>query len=158
MPVSLLFFDIDHFKRVNDEEGGHAVGDEALVAVAEITKAVVEGKGTAFRYAGDEFIVLLPNHTTDEAVAVAERLRRAVNTSALTSRSLTLSLSIGIAVAPEHARDLAGLKAAADKALYDAKRLGRNLVRVIGEDVPQLASRILQRRQPDPSVLTDSTT
>jgi diguanylate cyclase (GGDEF)-like protein len=155
-PVALLFFDIDHFKKVNDEHGGHAIGDEALISVATVANACVAGKGTVFRYAGDEFIIVLPNHSTDEAIAVGERLRRAVHGTPITSQSLSLSLSIGIAISPDHGQDLATLQHAADQALYDAKELGRNLVRVFGEERPARVNRLPARRQPDASGLSHS--
>jgi diguanylate cyclase (GGDEF)-like protein len=98
--------------------------------------ACVKGKGQAFRTGGDEFVLLLANHTLQEGLAVAERLRREVNTSPRTSRGLTLSVSVGVASYPDHGDSLLGLLKAADTALYDAKRLNRNLVRYFGEPEP----------------------
>ena len=135
-PLALLVFDVDKFKSVNDEHGGHATGDEALAAIAETSATCSRGTGVAYRLGGDEFAIILPNHTTQEAVAAAERIRRRVNENRLTSRNLKLSLSIGVAEFPVHARDVAGLKDSADRAAYDAKNLGRNLVRVFGEPPP----------------------
>jgi diguanylate cyclase len=135
-PLSLIAFDIDEFKSVNDDHGGHATGDEALIAVARIADACVRGKGTAYRLSGDEFVVILPNYTAEEALAVAERIRRTVNERRLTSRDLTLGVSVGVAELPTHAADVAALKKAADAAAYAAKRLGRNLVRVADEPIP----------------------
>lgn len=135
-PLSLIAFDIDDFKSVNDDHGGHGTGDEALIAVARIADRCVRGKGTAYRLSGDEFVVILPNYTAQEARALAERIRRTVNERRLTSRDLTLGVSVGVAELPTHATDVAALKTAADAAAYDAKRLGRNLVRVAGEGLP----------------------
>lgn len=135
-PLALVAFDIDKFKSVNDDHGGHQTGDEALIAVAQIAAGCARGKGTAYRLGGDEFTVLLPNHTAQEAVAVAERIRQTVSEKPMTSRSLTVTLSIGVAVVPEHAKDGGALKKAADAALYDAKHHGKNLVRVFGEPPP----------------------
>jgi diguanylate cyclase (GGDEF)-like protein len=129
-PLALVRIDVDHFKRVNDEHGGHAIGDEALVAIARILEACVRGKGEAYRVGGDEFTVLLPNHTTPEAAAVSERMRGSVRGKPITTRSLTVSVSVGVAVYPEHAMAAAALERAADAAAYDAKNRGRNLVRV----------------------------
>jgi diguanylate cyclase (GGDEF)-like protein len=155
-PLALLMFDIDKFKNVNDEHGGHATGDEALVAIAEIAARCTSRKGSCYRMAGDEFAVILPNHTTQEALAVGERIRGSVNTARVTSHKLTLSLSIGVAECPAHAKDAASLKESADKAAYDAKDLGRNLVRVFGEPPPVAAGpREPDRREPTPSGLTD---
>jgi diguanylate cyclase (GGDEF)-like protein len=157
VPLALLAFDIDKFKSVNDEHGGHATGDEALVAVAEITSGIVRGKGTAYRLGGDEFTVLLPNHSRNEAIAVAERIRETVNARALTSRKLRLSLSVGVAVFPEHASELAAFKKAGDDAAYDAKNIGRNLVRVFGEPPPTARGpREPERKEPTPGLLTDA--
>jgi diguanylate cyclase (GGDEF)-like protein len=77
-PLALVAFDIDSFKSVNDDHGGHATGDAALIEVAKLADACVRGKGTAYRLSGDEFVMILPNHAAHEAVAVAERLRRTV--------------------------------------------------------------------------------
>jgi diguanylate cyclase (GGDEF)-like protein len=131
-PFALVWFDIDKFKDVNDQHGGHLIGDEALRGVADVAAAVVKGKGRAYRFGGDEFALVLPNHIDQEALAVAQRLRTRVAATPLTHRSLMLTLSIGIGLFPDHGRDGAALIAAADKALYHAKHLGRDLVRVFG--------------------------
>ena len=132
-PLALVRIDVDHFKRVNDDHGGHAVGDEALIAIAQVLAACVRGKGEAYRVGGDEFALVLPNHTAPEAAAVSERVRGAVHAKPITSRALTVSISAGIAVYPDHAADASGLEIAADTAAYDAKRRGRNMVRVSGQ-------------------------
>jgi|SRR5687768_1451063 len=132
-PLALVRIDVDHFKRVNDEHGGHAVGDEALIAIAQVLATCVRGKGEAYRVGGDEFAIVLPNHTTPEAVAVTERVREAVHARPITSRALTVSVSAGVAVYPDHAADAATLEIAADTAAYDAKRRGRNLVSASGQ-------------------------
>lgn len=132
-PLSLVRIDVDRFKLVNDEHGGHATGDEALVTIADILAQCVRGKGEAYRPSGDEFVLVLPNHIATEAAAVAERIRHTVHAKPITSRSLTLSVSVGVAVFPTHATDLPALERAADEACYEAKRSGRNLVRVFGE-------------------------
>lgn len=157
MPVALLVFDIDRFKSVNDDNGGHATGDEALKEVAARIKACCERKGVCYRIGGDEFSVMLPNHTTDEAIAVAERIRRSINESPMTSRGLTISVSIGVAVTGVHASDLDSLKHAADAAAYEAKSLGRNLVRFSGEPPPSSETKLTpQRKQPQPGGLSEA--
>ena len=155
-PVALVTFDIDHFKNVNDDHGGHATGDEALVGVAKLSKLCVGGKGRAYRLGGDEFALILPNHSTNEAVAVAERLRSTVEHTPLTSHVLRLSLSIGVAEYPTHGDTIKLVSERADAAVYDAKRLGRNLVRAYGEPAPEVpqAPREPERRQPVPGGLT----
>lgn len=155
-PLALVRIDVDHFKRVNDEHGGHAVGDEALVAIAGVLNACVRGKGDAYRVGGDEFVLLLPNHTADEATSVAERVRLAVHARPVTSRSLVLSVSVGVATYPDHASDAVALEHAADTASYDAKNRGRNLVRVFGEPEPATTGvRVVQRKHPEPAGLAD---
>lgn len=146
-PLCLVLFDLDHFKDVNDKHGGHATGDEALLSVAEIALACTRGKGQAFRIGGDEFVLLLPNHTLQEGLAVAERLRREINSTPRTTRQLTLSVSVGVAAMPLHGTDLDAIKKAADAALYDAKERHRNVVRYYGEqDPPPPAGREPERR------------
>ena len=133
-PLALVRIDVDHFKRVNDDHGGHAVGDEALAAIAQVLAACVRGKGEAYRVGGDEFALLLPNHTAAEAMAVSERVRGTVHAKPITSRALTVSISAGVAVYPDHAANASALEVAADTAAYDAKKRGRNLVRVSGQE------------------------
>jgi diguanylate cyclase (GGDEF)-like protein len=128
-PLSLLAVDIDHFKHVNDEFG-HAGGDEALrLVVALMQETLAEGQILS-RIGGEEFAVLLPGADEAEAAATAERLRRHLEHSSIDveGRKLSLKLSAGVAtVGPEH-RTLATLLRAADRALYAAKRAGRNRV------------------------------
>jgi diguanylate cyclase (GGDEF)-like protein len=153
--LCLALFDIDHFKDVNDKKGGHAVGDEALKSIAEVASRSAKGKGSAFRWGGDEFVILLPNHELDEALPVAERFRRDVHSTPHTSQQLTLSVSVGVAEWPTHGATLDELEKAADRALYDAKKRGRNLVRFFGEPEPMTAPRELGRKQPQPGALSD---
>ncbi len=138
--LCFILFDIDHFKDVNDNYGGHTTGDEALISIAEVARACVRGKGSAFRFGGDEFVLLLPNHTLQEGLAVAERFRREVKESPRTSRKLTLSVSVGVAVYPANGTEFGALQKAADEALYDAKKRGRNLVRYYGEPEPPVVT------------------
>ena len=155
-PLALARLDVDHFKRVNDDHGDHAIGDQALIGIAKIAAGSAQGKGIAYRVGGDEFCLLLPNHTASEAVAVTERLRRTVNETPLTDASLKLSLSIGVAVFPGHGDSAEAFQKAADSAAYDAKNRGRNLVRVFGEpEPPTPGPREPERRQPEPGGLTD---
>ena len=152
-PAALVLADIDHFKKVNDNHG-HPAGDAALKELAGRLQHVIEGKGTVYRYGGEEFAAILPNHTGDEAVAVAERARRAVE--ALTVRSLSVTSSYGVAVVPLHASSPDQWLDAADRALYDAKGLGRNSVRLSGEPPPE-SDRVRKpvRRRADPGTLSD---
>jgi diguanylate cyclase (GGDEF)-like protein len=156
VPLCVVIFDIDKFKSVNDDHGGHVTGDEALVSVAGAAQVCVAGKGSSFRFGGDEFMLLLPNHTVEEGVAVAERLRRTVAASPRTSKNLMLTLSLGVAQWPAHGGDFEALSKAADRAMYDAKNRGRNLVRYYGEPEPIVAGNVREpeRRQPEPGLLT----
>jgi diguanylate cyclase (GGDEF)-like protein len=141
--------DIDHFKKVNDTHG-HQVGDKILMETSKLLEDRVEGKGTAYRYGGEELAVLLKNYTSEEAAALAE-VFRADTEKAQFSDGIHISVSIGIASLPSHARDSGELLKAADDALYQAKRLGRNLVRVSGEpEVRPPGPRTPVRRQPAP--------
>jgi len=128
-PLSLLAVDIDHFKHVNDEFG-HEGGDEALrVVVALLRESLHEGQILS-RIGGEEFAVLLPGVDESEASAIAERLRRHLEHSAVhvDGRQLFLQISIGVAALSSQTETLSTLLRAADRALYAAKRDGRNRV------------------------------
>jgi diguanylate cyclase (GGDEF)-like protein len=126
--VGILMVDIDHFKRINDRHG-HDVGDAVLRAVAgAIAGAVREGDVPA-RFGGEEFAVLLRRPTRRVAVEVGERIRAAV--AALDLRAIgpgSASVSVGVAVQADPAESIADLLARADRALYRAKRAGRDRV------------------------------
>lgn len=145
--------DIDHFKAVNDTHG-HAAGDLVLKGVARIIRSVVEGKGEAYRYGGEEMMTLLPNHSKEEALAVAERIRRTLESHE--EQGIRVTASFGVATVGEHGNDAASLLKAADTALYDAKKRGRNLVRFFGEPEPVFPERIREpeRKAPVPGGLT----
>jgi diguanylate cyclase (GGDEF)-like protein len=129
--VSMLTFDVDHFKRVNDAHG-HPVGDEVLRQLASRTLATLRPDDMIARYGGEEFVVLMMDTDTASAHASAERLRLAVAQSAfeIGGLSLSLTVSVGLAHSQVTGHDLATLVAAADVALYEAKRAGRNCTRV----------------------------
>jgi diguanylate cyclase (GGDEF)-like protein len=132
-PLSVVMADIDHFKKVNDTHG-HQAGDGVLATVAGCIASVVRSKGECFRYGGEEFLLLLPNHSLDEAIALSERARLAVESG--TAQGTAVTASFGIACLPQHGNSPEALVRAADEALYDAKRLGRNVVRIHGEPDP----------------------
>jgi diguanylate cyclase (GGDEF)-like protein/PAS domain S-box-containing protein len=124
---SLLLFDIDHFKRVNDTYG-HPVGDEVIRHVAAVMQACAPRGARLFRYGGEELVVVLPGADGCEACDVADQLRASIAASAVERHQLVVTVSVGIATMPEHASDSGALFASADEALYRAKRGGRNRV------------------------------
>jgi diguanylate cyclase (GGDEF)-like protein len=146
--------DIDHFKLFNDTHG-HPIGDEVLVGVSKIVADRAMMKGRAYRYGGEEITLLLPNYTADEGVALAETIRRQIEQSELSGKRLKVTASLGLAASPEHAKIAGDLLKAADAAMYEAKRLGRNLVRVFGEHVPAEPQRAPARKSPAPGALSD---
>ena len=129
-PVSLAIVDLDHFKRVNDTHG-HPAGDALLKAVvATVQQAVRPGDGV-YRFGGEEFCVLFPDTTGDEARDVAERVREAIASNPFdvgAAEPLPATASIGVASTTRGRADAAELLARADAALYAAKEGGRNRV------------------------------
>lgn len=133
-PMSLMLLDIDRFKKVNDTYG-HSCGDEILRQVAQIAASVAGPEYTAARYGGEEFIILLPNISSDDAVAIAEKIRTTVQNKVFpcdcdnNTVHLSITVSIGVTtynynteLLPDHIIDQA------DNALYAAKEAGRNRV------------------------------
>jgi diguanylate cyclase (GGDEF)-like protein len=122
-PLSLIMFDIDHFKQFNDTYG-HPVGDEVIKMVARTIRGVVRRTDIAFRYGGEEFCVLLPETAAENAMHLAQRLRAKVESNrAVRNLSVTISLGVTGLRGRESAESLVGR---ADKALYSAKSEGRN--------------------------------
>ncbi|MGI9624820.1 MAG: diguanylate cyclase [Acidimicrobiales bacterium] len=129
-PIAFAMVDVDHFKQFNDTHG-HAAGDMALRDVAETIAGNVRDEDVVYRYGGEEFSVLLPNTSTDDAMDVAERVRAAVERACISgpggTRSGTLTVSVG--VAEFTGVGISEMTACADKALYQAKQSGRNRVK-----------------------------
>ena len=134
-PLSLLFIDIDHFKRFNDTYG-HQVGDQVLRLVAKTLTDCVKGRDTTARYGGEEFVIILPQTRVTDAMRVAEQIRNTMMRHRIVSKSSreeygTITLSIGVGgYRPGEPVD--EVLQRADAALYQAKRSGRN--RVCSED------------------------
>lgn len=126
-PLSALMVDLDHFKRVNDEHG-HLKGDEVLRALSRTLVENVRRLDTVGRYGGEEFVVLLPDSSKAQAVGVAEKLRAAVQEMTGPLPGVRLTVSIGVATLPDDAVSGDALLDAADRALFTAKRAGRNRV------------------------------
>lgn len=124
--LAVLFFDLDHFKNINDNLG-HRIGDELLITLAQRLQSVLRDEDTVSRLGGDEFIFVLPNTDIDDAAHVAEKLLYVVSQPYhLDNHELTITTSIGIAMYPEDGADFDTLIKAADVAMYRAKQAGRN--------------------------------
>jgi diguanylate cyclase (GGDEF)-like protein len=124
-PLTLLLMDMDNFKQINDVYG-HMAGDKFLGMVGQAIARQIRSSDIGARYGGDEFVVILPNTTAEEARVTAEKLEAAVaSTAALTSMdsSLRLGMSVGIATCPEDSKAPGELLQVADSRLYDVKAL-----------------------------------
>ncbi len=130
-PLSVLFVDLDRFKLINDRHG-HAAGDQCLRAVAGALAGALEEGDIFGRYGGEEFVVILPGRTGAAARQVGERLRAAVERQVTDweGQPLRLTVSVGVATRLDGDRSPQALIERADKALYAAKRAGRNCVHV----------------------------
>lgn len=124
--TTMLAIDVDGFKQINDRYG-HAAGDTALVAIAEIFRTVLRRSDVCGRLGGDEFAILLPNTPPEAAVGVAEKLLRSVQDESITFANVNFDLTISIGVASGE-RDVEALVALADNAMYEAKRRGKNQI------------------------------
>jgi len=136
--VAALFFDLDDFKLVNDAHG-HLVGSHVLMEMATIILSSVRDTDVVARYGGDEFVVILPESSVEQAAFVAERVRRKIERNTFTGgRSLLLQLtaSFGVATFPAHAQSPQQLVANADAAMYEAKAAGKNCIRFADDDSP----------------------
>ena len=130
-PMSFLMIDIDHFKLVNDAFG-HALGDAVLVEVAEVLREHMRAGDTAYRYGGEEFAILARETDGIGGRVIAERLRKAIEARYAVKRDddVAVTISVGLVTIDSEVDDAATLVGAADRALYEAKRAGRNCVRV----------------------------
>ena len=140
-PVSAVMFDVDHFKRYNDLHG-HDAGDAVLRALGTLVQSHIRAGDVACRFGGEEFLLLQPGLSAEDALVRAESLRHAVSGLALTNHGVglgSITVSLGIATYPKHALDRTTLIKRADEALYRAKQAGRN--RVVGAEKPKEAER-----------------
>ena len=136
--ASLLVIDVDHFKLINDSFG-HQRGDEVLRSVAQTLRRWLPSGAHLARYGGDEFLVLLPGTGGTEAAEIGELLRAAVHGIPMAlghATPIAMTVSVGVATAPEHGVDIDALFGSADRALYDAKRQGRDMVARAGSAMP----------------------
>jgi diguanylate cyclase (GGDEF)-like protein len=132
-PLAALLLDLDHFKKINDTYG-HGTGDEVLAAVGEVLRATLRESDFAGRLGGEEFLVLLPATDKDGALLCAEKIREAIEKILIAAVERSITVSIGVAVLPDHAADAESLERSADRALYTAKANGRNRVEIAGND------------------------
>ncbi len=130
MPLTALVFDIDFFKKFNDTYG-HLIGDHVLTSVGQAIKNLCRVSDLAFRYGGEEFVVLLPNTNLEDALICAERVRSGIEKMEVNidGKGLKITVSIGISGCPELTKDSEELIKTADIALYAAKQDGRNNVK-----------------------------
>jgi diguanylate cyclase (GGDEF)-like protein len=124
-PMSFMMLDVDHFKTYNDTFG-HPAGDEALKLVGNVIRDTLRGADVAARFGGEEFAILLPQTTSDEARTIADRIRSNIENAKFPHRAVTVS--IGVASCSAELCVDADLVSAADQALYEAKGQGRNRV------------------------------
>jgi diguanylate cyclase (GGDEF)-like protein len=146
-PMSLVMMDLDHFKRLNDEHG-HLLGDQVLREVSKEIGGVLRSTDTAYRYGGEELVVLLRETGLEHAAGAAERLREAIAGVRMADHpGITVTGSAGVAARHSVMSHYTALVDVADKALYEAKRLGRDQV-VVGNG-PSMVGETLFHGEPD---------
>jgi diguanylate cyclase (GGDEF)-like protein len=142
--MSCLMIDIDDFKKYNDRNG-HQAGDVALKITAHSLKAVLRSADIACRYGGEEFCILLPQTSVTEAGVIAERMRQKVTETdypyGKSQPMGTVSISIGISTFARHIDTAESVIAAADRALYNAKRQGKNRIEFYVDNLTSTASK-----------------
>lgn len=140
-PLAVVLLDIDHFKRINDT-WGHLAGDDLLCALAAQLRAAVGGRAMACRLGGDELMLMLPGAGMEAAARLAEQLRTRFEQEPLVAdgQPMRATLSLGIAMFPDHGENARDLLLCADHALYQAKLRGRN--QVVRADAPAGAARL----------------
>lgn len=151
--LSVVMIDIDHFKFYNDQHG-HQLGDETLRRVARIIERNIRRVDAVARYGGEEFCVILPRATQAEGIEVANKLRRSVEQADFIQGYMQplgrVTISCGVASAPEDAESLAALITCADDALFRAKQAGRNQVTAYSKHrAPSISRPDAPRNEPD---------
>lgn len=138
---SLAIFDLDRFKQLNDRYG-HPAGDQVLKAFADVLRSSIRKHDTVGRYGGEEFALLMPQTGMDTAVRVAERIRRALETRGVSVEvgRIDVTVSGGVATFGIDGDDWDALLSAADTALYEAKRAGRNRIATAHAGAPSVAA------------------
>jgi len=143
-PISLLAFDLDRFKEINDAFG-HPTGDQVLRTFADVLSRTLRPADIAGRIGGEEFVAALPGCGSEAALAIARRIRGTFQDNArfMNGQRVGATVSVGVATTPTHGRGVAEIIASADGALYQAKNLGRNRVMLADAN----------SRDPDPAVV-----
>ncbi len=133
--IAFMLIDLDHFKKVNDSYG-HQAGDTTLQAATQIIGKSIRRSDIAFRYGGEEFLVILPEITLNNARQRAEQLRQAIDELEILFKGETIhiSASIGMAIYPQHGSTGDEMLSRVDHALYQAKKAGRNKVILYAHD------------------------
>lgn len=129
-PLSVVMFDVDHFKLINDTYG-HLAGDQVLQEISNVVAATIRKDDVFCRYGGEEFVVIMRNTENQAAVNLAERLRRQISSTPLTfeGQSIRITISLGVSsLSGGNYRDYVALLGDADKFLYKSKGMGRNRV------------------------------
>jgi diguanylate cyclase (GGDEF)-like protein len=134
-PLAVMIMDLDHFKQINDTYG-HGHGDDVLAAVAATMTDALRASDFVGRYGGEEFLILLPATDLEGGLRAGEKLRHAIAMLEVPGVHRDLTASFGLAVLPDHAVDGEQLVRLADRALYAAKRAGRNQV-AVAEPTPR---------------------
>jgi diguanylate cyclase (GGDEF)-like protein len=128
-PLSLLFLDIDHFKKFNDTYG-HLEGDKVLMRIGEVIMSCLRGLDTAYRYGGEEFTIILPETIGTEAGTVANRIRKAIEEEKFMAESgnpVTITISIGVTQFNPN-EEMSSFIQRSDRAMYMSKQNGRNRI------------------------------
>ena len=133
-PLAIILLDADHFKQVNDTYG-HDIGDVVLQMIAECCHQTVRKSDIVGRYGGEEFVILLPETDGSAALEIAERVRNVVANEhiSIPHQSLTVTISLGVAIAQGETIELSTMLSQADQALYRAKQAGRNCAQMASE-------------------------
>lgn len=133
-PTSLVMFDIDHFKKVNDSFG-HLAGDEVIKHTAAVTKGGLRQSDTSGRYGGEEFGIILPETGAEGAKVICERIREQIEQSVVETSvaPIRYTISMGVAQLTDSPENYMQWMQQADEALYEAKEAGRNCVKVFGD-------------------------
>jgi diguanylate cyclase (GGDEF)-like protein len=135
-PLAAIILDLDHFKQINDNFG-HQIGDEALAALGAVLRKGTRASDFVARYGGEEFLILLQDTDAENGAELAEKLREAIRQMHVPGLTRRVTASFGVASIPQHAGDAETLVRAADRALYAAKKAGRDQVRTAGDSVPE---------------------